>query len=199
MRHYTPKRTNKLWFHALSPFQVGCRNYLRRVVPFFLMLYELVKLVPYHTVTQAEDWILAASMPWIWYPVIHVAFELFQRNASVVITLDQIVITSLGKKVKLNRHLPHEWKVIEHDRAEMERDEGRQGVARYYGRARTFCILYRGERIDILHVHQSSLAAKFMRICEHADAEMESELTRGKGASLTSIDGFAKQAGGLKK
>ena len=199
MRQHTSKRTNKLWFHSLTPFQVRCRNYLRRVVPFFLMLYELIKLVPYHTVAQAEDWILAAAMPWVWYPVIHVAFELFQRNASVVITPDHIAITSLGKKVKLNRHLHHEWKVIEHDKAEMERDEGHQGVSRYYGRARTFCILYRGKRHDILHVHDASLAAKFMRICEHVDAEMESELTRGKGASLKSVDGFAKQAGGLKK
>lgn len=199
MSKHSTSKVRRLWFHAHSPNQIRCRNYLRRVIPFGLMLYELAKVVPYHTVATAQDWLVAATWPWIWYPLIHIAFELVQRNASVAITPDHILITSLGNRVKLNRHLPHDWKVIEHDKAEIERDEGRVGEFRFYGRARTFCIFYKGERHDILHVHDASLAAKFMRLCEHADAEMESELTRGKGASLKSVDGFAKQAGGLKK
>ena len=188
-----------LWFHAHSPNQVRCRNYLRRVIPFGIMLYELANLIPYHLIADLEDWLIAAAWPWVWWPVIHLVFELFQRNANITMTPELIVIASLGRKVKLNRNLPHEWKVIEHDNAEIERDEGRVGEFRFYGRSRTICVFYRGERHDILHVHSASLAAKFLRISENADAEMESELARGKGATLTSLDGFSKQAGGLRK
>ena len=192
-------KIRKLAFHAHSPNQVRCRNYLRRVIPFGIMLYDLALMVPYHQTASIEDWLIAATLPWVWWPVIHVIFELFQRNANITITPDRVVVASLGRKVKLNRNLPHEWKVIEHDKAEIERDEGRGGELRFYGRARTFCIVSRGKRHDILHVHDASQAAKFLRITEYADAEMESELARGKGATLTSLDGFAKQAGGLKK
>ena len=163
------------------------------------MLYELATLVPFHLVASAEDWLRAALEPWIWLPIIHICFDIIQRTASVTLTPEYIVISAKGKKTRLERKLDHQWHAITHDKAEREHDDGRTGKLRYYGRARTLCLIHQGTRYDILDVHDSRIAVKYMNHCIEADQYMESQLSRGKGRSLRSVDGFAKQAGGLRK
>jgi len=193
-----PVKPVTLVFRALSPHQARWRDVLSRLIPLIVMIYQLFKLFQYESV-PVQMWLEAILLPWLLFPAITAIFELFRHKAVIKMSPDKLVIRAQGKTHKLSRRVAHQFQVVDHYRAESDREKKKTTpeTTNYYMLARTLCFIQGGAHIDILHTDNARLALNFLNSCIAADEHMEAKLARGKGRALRSVDSFARQAGGL--
>jgi len=197
----------------LTPFRALIVEAISRLGAIALLgfgtYYYIVPLYP-----DFEDMALkfgiALGAGWIFYKILSFILSwVFAKRAKIVFSADHLKIKTLFGWKSYDRHLPHKFYLLHHDKTptgfeaqEMQavrpsKTKKALDIRRYYEKSFHVVFEYTGTRIDIMTVYKQKPASTILARLNLCDELMDNQLKGNEGTALKPEDQWKDQPGGI--